>query len=89
MNQVIENDPSVGSYSGECYCPNGQIYLVGDNRDNCESLACKNGISGDCQKSDVKTPNNRVICVVRIFFIKKRLKRKLMKNYKIVIEMTK
>ena len=33
----------VGSWGGECTCPDGQVYAVGDNNDACGSLACVGG----------------------------------------------
>ena len=39
-NAVVENDFTAGSFGGTCTCPDGQVYLVGDNTDQCGSLAC-------------------------------------------------
>ena len=36
------------SSGGTCTCPDGQQYLVGDNDDNCGSLACNGGQAGQC-----------------------------------------
>eukprot|EP00729_Bicosta_minor_P004694 gene4694-30163_t len=33
----------VGQHGGECTCPNGQVYLVGDYANECGSLACEGG----------------------------------------------
>lgn len=49
-NQVEVDPINVGSMGGLCTCPNGESYMVGDNRDNCRTLACVNGTSGPCQK---------------------------------------
>lgn len=42
-NNVYEKMANVGTYGGECTCPDGQVYKVGDNRDHCGSLACIGG----------------------------------------------
>jgi hypothetical protein len=39
-----------GGWGGFCTCPNGQRYGVGDNNDNCESLACEGGMQSPCNK---------------------------------------
>ena len=61
-NQVITNDPSVGRYGGECTCPNGQKYQVGDNNDYCDSLACVGGVSGPCNQYDGQWSGRKVRC---------------------------
>ena len=40
QNLVRRNSAGVGGFGGSCLCPNGQIYMVGDWRDGCGSLAC-------------------------------------------------
>ena len=42
-SQVMDNSNKVGLWGGECTCPDGQMYLVGDNLDLCGSLACAGG----------------------------------------------
>ena len=37
-----------GGYGGECTCPDGQKYQVGDLYGPCDGLACHGGISGTC-----------------------------------------
>ena len=53
-NQVQQNAPNVGNtpngWGGTCTCPDGGVYLVGDNLDSCASLACVGGASGLCSK---------------------------------------
>ena len=36
----------VGGWGGTCTCPDGETYLVGDQNDECGSLACEGGTSG-------------------------------------------
>jgi hypothetical protein len=43
---------NVGGYGGTCTCPNGKEYQVGDNNDNCGSLACVGGIQGSCSSTN-------------------------------------
>jgi len=47
---------------GTCTCPDGQIFQVGDNGDNCGSLACVGGISGTCGWDNPGGANVRVTC---------------------------
>jgi hypothetical protein len=43
------NVEDVGEYNGGlCTCPNGLQYEVGDRKNNCGSLACIGGTSGQC-----------------------------------------
>merc|ERR1712137_257164 len=41
----------VGAWGGECTCPDGQSYQVGDHIDACASLACEGGTAGTCQRA--------------------------------------
>lgn len=41
-------DSNVGGWGGICICPNGRYYEVGDNHDDCGSLACVGGIASAC-----------------------------------------
>ena len=45
-------------------CPDGQRYGVGDNNDNCKTLACDGGIQvGECvQRKDPRWAMKRVTC---------------------------
>ena len=61
-NQILENAPNVGKWGGQCTCPDGAKLWAGDNGDNCGSLACINGISGDCKKKEGKWSQKKVIC---------------------------
>eukprot|EP00966_Prymnesium_polylepis_P083796 1940434-Prymnesium_polylepis.1 len=45
-NLVEENAPGVGVWGGNCICPDGGSYLVGDMLDSCISLACIGGWTG-------------------------------------------
>ena len=61
-NLIEENVKEVGGWSGDCTCPNGEVYKVGDNHDSCGSLACINGISGECVRGDFSGAQRRVTC---------------------------
>ena len=50
-NRVEHNSPDAGLWGGPCTCPDGQIYWVGDGKDECNSLACVNGVSGECKRN--------------------------------------
>ena len=47
-NIVIENDKTVGVWGGTCRCPDGEEYLVGDELNECGSMACEGGVPGIC-----------------------------------------
>ena len=62
-NQVTENDPNAGDYGGSCTCPDGSVYQVGDNLDDCGSLACVGGVSGTCNRANGEWSGRRkVVC---------------------------
>ena len=63
VNKVIENAPGVGGWGGQCTCPNGEVYNVGD-KNNCESLACEGGIYdvNQCNRKKGEWSNRKVIC---------------------------
>ncbi len=52
-NRLTENAPNVGTFHGTCTCPDGSEYTVGDNVNQCASLACYGGVAGQCYKSNV------------------------------------
>ena len=51
-----------GGWGGECECPDGQKYAVGDQYDSCGSLACINGKAGTCKRENGPHSNRKVIC---------------------------
>ncbi|KAL1496682.1 hypothetical protein AB1Y20_014276 [Prymnesium parvum] len=51
-NRVTEKAQGVGVWGGECTCPDGQAYLVGDQLDYCHTLACEGGRGGACQMEE-------------------------------------
>jgi hypothetical protein len=54
---------NVGGWGGTCTCPDGQEYLVGDNEDSCETLACVGGVSGSCDSSlPASASGKKVVC---------------------------
>ena len=73
---VIENAWGVGAYVGECKCPSGITYFVGDNGDNCQSFACVNGQAfdnghrGECSHRPHKGEGSyrKVVCAGKFRF---------------------
>eukprot|EP00966_Prymnesium_polylepis_P087457 2023623-Prymnesium_polylepis.4 len=63
-NQVVDNDPTVGAWGGECRCPDGNVYLAGDEKDGepCGSLACEGGEPGICNHYESLWKGVRVKC---------------------------
>ena len=50
-------------WGGECVCPDGQTFLVGDRADFCGSLACYGGRAGKCHRDDQRDwRGRRVTC---------------------------
>lgn len=47
-SNYYRKEDGVGSQGGFCTCPNGDVYSVGDNKDDCKTLACEGGTSGAC-----------------------------------------
>lgn len=41
-----------GDIGGSCTCPSGAVYTVGDNNNDCASLACVGGDAGTCGPSN-------------------------------------
>ena len=64
-NIVEENAPGVGSMGGTCRCPDGLTYAVGDNRDDCASLACPNGETISCNRHEGVWSHRKVTCASR------------------------
>ena len=54
----------VGGWGGSCTCPDGTVYQVGDYQNGCASIACINGISGECGTSNPGGANVQVTCAV-------------------------
>ena len=51
VNHVLDGQADgVGLWGGSCTCPDGAVYLVGDNADMCGSLACVGGVAGECNE---------------------------------------
>lgn len=52
---VYTRADGVGGWGGECMCPNGETYEVGNNSDGCGSLACYGGVvSKACSHGGIK-----------------------------------
>ena len=61
-NIVIRNDKTAGVWGGECTCPNGLTYLVGDELNECGSMACEGGVPGPCNHYVSHWAGTRVKC---------------------------
>ena len=44
----------IGKWGGQCKCPDGSLYVVGDNHNHCGSLACTGGTVISCGKNGAK-----------------------------------
>jgi len=62
FNTVEENVSSVGFWGGTCQCPDGTTYEVGDNYDNCGTLACINGEKVGCNERNGEWSQRKVTC---------------------------
>jgi hypothetical protein len=52
-----------GTWGGDCKCPDGQTYKVGDMGNNCASLQCVGGVKENCSKHvDVLWKHKKVTC---------------------------
>ena len=66
-NVVTEGDTeAVGTWGGTCTCPDGQMYLVGDRKDKCGSLACIGGVSGLCNHYASSWAHRSVRCAAAV-----------------------
>ena len=62
-DRVLENQQSTaGKWGGTCTCPNGNVYLVGDRNDQCQSLSCEGGVSGVCNHYASAWSHRKVVC---------------------------
>lgn len=62
---MVDPDLNAGQWGGQCLCPNGKTYWVGDNMNSCKSLACGNGTPISCFKyDDPKWRNKSVQCSI-------------------------
>jgi hypothetical protein len=61
----LKMDPNAGNWGGYCTCPSGHSYPVGDNHDNCSSLACHGGKSGKCIPEKGVWSQNSVTCKIK------------------------
>lgn len=61
-NLVTYNATMAGYWGGECTCPDGSVYQVGDRNDWCGSLACHGGTPGTCKRKLGRWSKARVDC---------------------------
>jgi hypothetical protein len=64
MQNYYRSVSGVGGWGGTCTCPDGQTYEVGDNGDNCGSIACEGGVAGTCSEGGISSANQgkKVTC---------------------------
>ena len=63
LNRVTRSNRTAGEFGGACACPDGAMYLVGDNHDDCASLACEGGVAGPCTREKRSAwASRRVAC---------------------------
>ena len=62
VNEYWDGSPDAGLWGGECLCPDGHKMMVGDNNDNCGSLACVNGQPGQCVQQAGSWSFRKVVC---------------------------
>jgi len=62
VDTYYSGQDDVGTYGGTYTCPNGTPYYVGDNNDNCKSLAGTGGTAGECFKKAGIWSNKKVKC---------------------------
>jgi len=67
---IYRREVSVGGWGGICTCPNGEVYEVGDNFDNCKTLACEGGAPGECRAGGINSANEgmKVTCGAQPIF---------------------
>ena len=61
-NTLLHNQEDVGGWSGDCTCPNGEKYKVGDKHNGCYSIACEYGIPSGCSESDKSGLGKKMVC---------------------------
>ncbi|KAL1508522.1 hypothetical protein AB1Y20_004622 [Prymnesium parvum] len=61
-NAVEEGVAAVGVWGGTCTCPDGNVYLVGDNLDKCATMACVGGEAGPCNHYTSTWAQRKVTC---------------------------
>ena len=47
------NNTGAGAWGGQCTCPNGNVYDVGDDNNSCGSIACTGGVSSECREGGI------------------------------------
>jgi hypothetical protein len=62
VDTYYSGQKDIGTYGGIYTCPNGTPYPVGDNKDDCKSLAGSGGTAGPCNKKTGVWSNKKVKC---------------------------
>ena len=66
-SNYYRKDMTAGSWGGTCMCPDGAVYAVADNLDECASLACEGGIPSKCERMNrPERLNMKVTCDVNM-----------------------
>ena len=67
LDIYTSQNPSVGNFGGTCTCPSGASFWVGSQDDDCSTLACIGGKSGECTKTESdKWKQKQVVCDYQI-----------------------
>ena len=64
-NELVDNVPGIGAWGGQCTCPDGTVYDVGDkDGEQCAGLdaGCIGGIPGTCNRHAGPWSHKKVIC---------------------------
>eukprot|EP00326_Haptolina_ericina_P033261 CAMPEP_0181245200 /NCGR_PEP_ID=MMETSP1096-20121128/43290_1 /TAXON_ID=156174 ORGANISM="Chrysochromulina ericina, Strain CCMP281" /NCGR_SAMPLE_ID=MMETSP1096 /ASSEMBLY_ACC=CAM_ASM_000453 /LENGTH=638 /DNA_ID=CAMNT_0023341847 /DNA_START=39 /DNA_END=1952 /DNA_ORIENTATION=+ len=62
VNEYWDGTDDAGMWGGECTCPDGHKFYVGDNNDVCGSLACFGGTAGTCVQRPGPWSFRKVVC---------------------------
>ena len=63
-NKLEHNPHNKFGWGGTCECPDGKRYDVGDNGDDCQTLACVNGRMISCKHTTGKWSGKKVTCAI-------------------------
>ena len=62
LNRVIEDAQDAGGWGGDCTCPDGQLYQVGDKDFQGKELACIGGKAGKMNEKNGAWSHRKVVC---------------------------
>ena len=62
LNKVTEDAEDAGGWGGDCTCPDGQLYQVGDKDFGGKELACIGGKAGKINEKNGAWSHRKVVC---------------------------